>query len=361
MVHTSVVQQQTFPEEASMTGSQRPPGSGSWERAQRLPPEFKRTMGWELERRGGRWWRWPLALLVFAAVTFLGFLTVSLIVGVARRVGTDEAPLAILIWVGGGISLFLAVFVALRVARPPLQWVRREQLMAVKSDQQQRLEAGAEGERITARILRSLHPHGYLIHHSIDLPGEERPIDHVVVGPTGLFVIESKYYIEDVHPVGNRLFGDGTPLDAQVALLRHQCDEMWRRVSAEAGISVRGVFSMVGQQTTPPFALDPSLWCVAGRYLPAVIREWHPRRLEPELVAWLAAKVERVFGPPGAAPLGPPPLHRALEGTTCDGSGCGGQRVIREGELGPYLGCSNADEAGCDRRWTLDGWPILPA
>ena len=38
----------TFAEEASMTGSQRPPGSGSWERAQRMPPEFRETIltGW---------------------------------------------------------------------------------------------------------------------------------------------------------------------------------------------------------------------------------------------------------------------------------------------------------------------------
>jgi hypothetical protein len=339
-----------------MTGSQRPPGSGSWERAQRMPPEFRETIGWGLEPGGGRWWRWPLAVVVFLAVGFLGFLTVSLVAGVARRVGTDEGPLSVLIVVGGIVCVLVAGFAAFRVARRPRVWVRSVQLMAVKSDQQRRMEAGAEGEHITGQILRALHPEGYLMRHSIDVPGEERPIDHVVVGPTGLFVIESKYYVEDVHPVGGRLFGDGTPLDGQVALLRHQCDVMWRQVSAEAGISVRGVFSMVGQQTTPPFMLDHALWCVPGRDLPAVIRSWHPRRLEPELVLWLAAKVEAVFGTTDERP-GAPPLHRALEGTTCDRPGCGGQREVRRGELGPFLGCSH-NGADCDRHWTLDGWPL---
>jgi hypothetical protein len=342
-----------------MTGSQRPPGSGSWERAQRMPPEFRPTVGWGLERSGGRWWRWPLGFVVFLGAAVLGFLIVSLIAAVAGRVGADEGPLAVIVWAGGALTLVVAAFVGVRVARPPLQWVRREQLMAVKSDQQRRLEAGAEGEFITGRYLRSLHPEGFLIRHSIDVPGEERPIDHVVIGPTGLFVIESKYYVEDVHPVGDRLFGDSTPLDGQVALLRHQRDEMWRRVSAEAGISVRGVFSMVGNQTTPPFALDLALWCVPGRDLPAVIRAWHPRRLEPELVLWLSAKVDRAFGPaPADEPLGPPPLHRALEDTDCDRSGCGGKRRILRSEVGPYLACT---DPGCEHRWTLDGWPLESA
>jgi hypothetical protein len=350
----------TFAEEASMTGAQRPPGSGSWERAQQMPPEWRPTVGWGLERGGGRWWRWPLAVLVFIACLGLGFMVVSLITAVGRRMGTNEGPLAAVVWGGSLVALIAAGYVALRVARPPLQWVRKEQLMAVKSDQQKRLEAGAEGEFITGRILRALHPEGYLIRHSVDVPAEERPIDHIVIGPAGLFVIESKYYVEDVHPVGDRLFGDSTPLDGQVALLRHQCDEMWRRVSAAAGISVRGIFSMVGNQTTPSFALDLALWCVPGRDLPAVIRTWHPRRLEPELVLWLSAKVDAAFGmaPPGAEPVGPPPLHRALVGTACDRPGCTGQRELRQSAIGPYLACS--DDA-CDHLWTLDGWPLLSA
>jgi hypothetical protein len=159
--------------------------------------------------------------------------------------------------------------------------------------------------------------------------------------------------------VGGRLFGDGTPLDGQVALLRHQCDEMWRLVSAEAGISVRGVFSMVGNQTTPAFALDHSLWCVPGRDLGAVIRAWHPRRLEPELVRWLAAKVDHAFEPVAHPdPVPPPPLHRMLEGTPCDRPGCGGVRELRHGVAGPYLTCSERELGQCDRWWTLDGWPL---
>jgi hypothetical protein len=345
-----------------MSASQRPPGAGSWARAQRVPPEFKPTMGWALERSGGRWWRWPAALLTLVAAVFVGFLIMSFIASIARRAGTDEGPLAVLVWVGLAFWLAIGIWGGLTVARPPLRWVPRERLMAVKSDQQRRLEAGAEGEFITGGFLRPLEAEGYVARHSIEVPGEQRPIDHIVVGPTGLFVVESKYYVEDVHAINGRLFGDGTPLDKQVALLRHQADLVWRRVGAPAGVSVRAVFSMVGNQTTPPFALDHALWCVPGRDLAAVIRSWHPRRLEPELVRWLAEQVDRAFipGNPVPAPT-PAPRHTVLEGTTCDRDGCEGTRELREGQAGPYLACTSTGDGGCDRYWTLDGWPLAHA
>jgi hypothetical protein len=343
-----------------MTASYRDPGHGSRTRAQRIPPEFQATLGWSLERTGGRWWRWPLAALVFVAVGIVGFIVVSLMAGVARRAGADNLPVTLLVWFGILASAVIGAYVALRVSRPPERWVPRERLMAVKSDMQRRLEAGAEGEFITGAILKPLENEGYVVRHSVEIPGEERPMDHVVVGPTGLFVVESKYYVEDVHPVHGRLFGDGTPLDGQVALLRHQCDVMWREVGAAAGISVRSVFSMVGNQTTPAFALDHSLWCVPGRDLPMVLRSWHPRRLEPELVAWLASKIDQVFdtGLADQVEVPPPPLHKALVGTPCDRPGCTGHRALAESHVGPYLTCTENPDGGCDRRWTLDGWPL---
>lgn len=341
-----------------MPASRRPPGYTARARAQQVAPEFRPTMGWVQVRTGGLWWRIPLAALTLVVVTFVLFYAFVLAAEVARKIGAAEGPLTLLRWVGFGISLAAGAFAAVIVARPPLRWVTREQLMPVKSDLQRRLEAGAEGEFITGEYLRPFEAEGYEVRHSIDIPGEERPIDHVVIGPTGLFVIESKYYLEDVRPVGDRLFGEATPLDRQVALLRHQCDEMWRRVSRQAGVSVRGVFSMVGNQLTPAFALDPALWCSPGRELGVVLRAWEPRRLEPELVQWLAARVDEVFETGGEVE-GPvpasPPLHRVLEGSPCDRKGCSGVRELRHREGGPYLVCSERDQGRCDRSWTLDG------
>jgi hypothetical protein len=50
---------------------------------------------------------------------------------------------------------------------------------------------GAKGEESVIRVLRKLDPSFKRI-HDVFLPGTEGNIDHVVVGPTGVFVIETK-------------------------------------------------------------------------------------------------------------------------------------------------------------------------
>lgn len=49
---------------------------------------------------------------------------------------------------------------------------------------------GGEGERRTARELQSLADRGYIIRH--DLPRAQSNWDHIVVGPAGVFLIDSK-------------------------------------------------------------------------------------------------------------------------------------------------------------------------
>jgi hypothetical protein len=53
---------------------------------------------------------------------------------------------------------------------------------------------GARGERATARRLQRLERHGYMILHDLQAPGSHANLDHLAVGPAGVFVIDSKYY-----------------------------------------------------------------------------------------------------------------------------------------------------------------------
>jgi Nuclease-related domain len=53
---------------------------------------------------------------------------------------------------------------------------------------------GAAGERRTARLLRQLERHGWAVLHDLALPGSRANIDHLVIGPGGVFVIDSKHY-----------------------------------------------------------------------------------------------------------------------------------------------------------------------
>jgi hypothetical protein len=53
---------------------------------------------------------------------------------------------------------------------------------------------GAAGERRTARLLNPLERHGWAILHDLALPGSRANIDHLAIGPGGVFVIDSKQY-----------------------------------------------------------------------------------------------------------------------------------------------------------------------
>jgi hypothetical protein len=53
---------------------------------------------------------------------------------------------------------------------------------------------GAAGERRTARLLDPLERHGWAVLHDLAVPGSPANIDHLVIGPGGVFVIDSKQY-----------------------------------------------------------------------------------------------------------------------------------------------------------------------
>lgn len=56
---------------------------------------------------------------------------------------------------------------------------------------------GAVGERRTARRLRILARLGYTVLHDRALPRGRANVDHLVIGPTGVFVIDSKMWRSD--------------------------------------------------------------------------------------------------------------------------------------------------------------------
>jgi hypothetical protein len=53
---------------------------------------------------------------------------------------------------------------------------------------------GARGERATARLLRRLTRHGYAVFHDVAIPGTPANADHVVIGPAGVVLVDSKRY-----------------------------------------------------------------------------------------------------------------------------------------------------------------------
>ena len=79
-------------------------------------------------------------------------------------------------WFVTGLAVVYIIYAAIRV-RPMYR-------------QHAQLRLGRDGERIVGQELEKLREHGYRVYH--DFLGEKGNIDHIVVGPTGVFTIETK-------------------------------------------------------------------------------------------------------------------------------------------------------------------------
>jgi hypothetical protein len=55
-------------------------------------------------------------------------------------------------------------------------------------------QRGAAGERHVARLLDPLVAHGWAVHHDLRVPGSNANVDHLLVGPPGVFVVDAKHY-----------------------------------------------------------------------------------------------------------------------------------------------------------------------
>jgi hypothetical protein len=60
-------------------------------------------------------------------------------------------------------------------------------------------QRGAKGEQQTARLLGRLGSEGYVVFHDLAMPDSPANLDHLVVGPSGVFVIDSKQWTGQVH------------------------------------------------------------------------------------------------------------------------------------------------------------------
>ncbi|HUP87670.1 MAG TPA: nuclease-related domain-containing protein [Acidimicrobiales bacterium] len=57
-----------------------------------------------------------------------------------------------------------------------------------------RWAAGAAGERATARALQGIEREGYEVLHDVGLAGRSWNLDHVLLGPAGIVIVESKQW-----------------------------------------------------------------------------------------------------------------------------------------------------------------------
>ena len=91
------------------------------------------------------------------------------------------------------------------------------------SEQARAWQRGAHGERHTARLLRRVARDGYVVFHDLAVPGSPANVDHLVMGPSGVFVIDSKQWSGSVHQGSDGLaWHNHYRLDRTLATIRWQ-------------------------------------------------------------------------------------------------------------------------------------------
>jgi hypothetical protein len=153
---------------------------------------------------------------------------------------------------------------------------------------------GTAGERRTARLLAPLERRGWAVLHDLAIPGTQANIDHLVIGPGGVLVIDSKQYRGRLRLDRHGMVWHGRQL--LVSALRRvlwaadQADE----VLGVAEVQVAAVVAVHGASV--PWGLLPAdgVTIVPARRLPGLL-EALPPRLGPERVAWLADRARLRF------------------------------------------------------------------
>jgi nuclease-like protein len=103
------------------------------------------------------------------------------------------------------------------------------------SEQARTWQRGAHGERHTARLLDRLTRDGYVVFHDLAVPGSSANVDHLVIGPTGLFVIDSKQWTGSVHQGADGLvWHNHYPLNRTLETVRWEAQQVSRVLGSRA-------------------------------------------------------------------------------------------------------------------------------
>jgi hypothetical protein len=117
---------------------------------------------------------------------------------------------------GGLVGLAVAALVGWRLRFRP-------------SEQARTWQRGADGERHTARLLERLTGDGFVVFHDLAVPDSPANVDHLVIGPSGVFVIDSKQWSGSVHQGADGLvWHNHYPLDRTLETVRWEADTIGR-------------------------------------------------------------------------------------------------------------------------------------
>ncbi len=154
---------------------------------------------------------------------------------------------------------FLAPFLFVAVSTYGwIQWWTGTRISSIKVTIRN-LQLGRDGERLVGQMLEQLRAKGYRVFH--DIPGPSFNIDHAIVGPAGIFTIETKSRTKPL--IGScKVLYDGNAL--QIAGKR-AVDQPLRQARAQA----RWLTTLVNRESTGKYNVRPVL----------VFPEWYVERI----------------------------------------------------------------------------------
>jgi nuclease-like protein len=155
---------------------------------------------------------------------------------------------------------------------------------------------GAAGERRTARLLAPLERRGWAVLHDLAIPSSPANIDHLVIGPGGMLVIDSKQYRGRL-----RLDRDGMVWHGRQLLVSALRKVLWAADQADevlgiADIQVPAVVAVHGASVPGGLLQADGVTIVPARRVPDLLQALPPM-LGPERVAWLADRARLRFHP----------------------------------------------------------------
>jgi hypothetical protein len=153
---------------------------------------------------------------------------------------------------------------------------------------------GAAGERRTARLLGPLERHGWAVLHDLAVPGSRANIDHLVIGPGGVFVIDSKQYRGRLQlDSSGRLWHGRHPLAPSLRAVSFEADQA-AQVLPDPGVAVVPIVAVHGAEVPWGKVVTDGVPVVAARRLPGMLRQL-PTVLGPERVTDLAGQARVRF------------------------------------------------------------------
>jgi hypothetical protein len=155
---------------------------------------------------------------------------------------------------------------------------------------------GAAGERRTARLLAQLERHGWVVLHDLAVPGSRANIDHLAIGPGGVFVIDSKQYRGRLQlDSSGRLWHGRHPLAPALRVVSFEADQA-AQILADQGVTVVPIVAVHGAQVPWGKVVIDGVPVVPARRLLSMLGAL-PAVLGPERVVGLADQARIRFHP----------------------------------------------------------------